>query len=181
MAQAMAKAPRKPASPSAPERQRGGEARAIADLVPSVGGTAFRRFGFIQSSLITRWPEIVGARIARVSAPESLRFPQGKKADGTLNLSVTGAHAILVQHAIPDIIARVNAFFGYAAVRSIKLKQGRALPEPVPASERTSAPPPPAAPAGDTALTTIADPELRTVLSALAASLSRRDAPEKNG
>lgn len=42
------------------ERQRGGEARQIADLMPAIGRTAFRRFGFVQSSVVTRWPEIVG-------------------------------------------------------------------------------------------------------------------------
>ena len=59
------------------ERPRGGQARAIADLMPEVGRTAFRRFGFVHSSVVTRWPEIVGARHARVCSPESIRFPPG--------------------------------------------------------------------------------------------------------
>ena len=29
------------------ERPRGGEARQIADLMPAIGRTAFRRFGFV--------------------------------------------------------------------------------------------------------------------------------------
>src|SRR3990167_1369659 len=60
------------------ERPRGVEARQIADLMPAIGRTAFRRFGFVQSSVVTRWPEIVGERHARHCMPESIRFPPGE-------------------------------------------------------------------------------------------------------
>src|SRR5690606_17091062 len=52
--------------PRAYERPRGGPARPVAELVPQIGRAAFRRFGFVQSSVVTRWPEIVGERHARV-------------------------------------------------------------------------------------------------------------------
>lgn len=172
---AQGKSARKPA---ARQRARGGEARALADLVPAIGDTAFRKFGFVQSSIITRWPDIVGARLARVTAPESLRFPRGARSDGTLNISVTSAHASVVQHVTPDIIARVNRFFGYAAVARIQLRQGRAMaPAPPP---RAAAPPPEGrtAPISD-ALRAITDPELREVLNGLAQSLAKRDSLPK--
>jgi len=38
------------------ERARGGPARAISDLMPEVGRTAFRQFGLLQSSVVTPWP-----------------------------------------------------------------------------------------------------------------------------
>lgn len=158
---------------SAPPRPRGGEARAIADLVPAIGDTAFRKFGFVQSSIITRWPEIIGARLSRVTAPESLRFPKGTRAGGTLHISVTSAHASVVQHVIPDIIARVNRFFGYAAVARVVLRQGRVVPPP---RAVTKTPPTgkdaTTAPMSD-ALRAITDPELREVLHGLAQSLDR--------
>ena len=53
--------------------------RAVADMLPQIGNAAFRRFGFVQSAVVSRWPEIVGARYAEVSAPESIRFPAGKR------------------------------------------------------------------------------------------------------
>ena len=53
------------------ERPRGGPAKSIAELTPQVGRTAFRRFGFVQSSVVTRWPEIVGEHHAKVCTPES--------------------------------------------------------------------------------------------------------------
>ena len=60
------------------ERPRGGQARAIADLMPDIGRAAFRRFGFVQSSVVSRWPEIVGPHHARTCAPEAIRFAPGE-------------------------------------------------------------------------------------------------------
>jgi hypothetical protein len=45
--------------------------------VAEAGGQSFRRFGFVQSSIVSRWSEIVGERYAKVSSPESIRFPGG--------------------------------------------------------------------------------------------------------
>lgn len=161
-----------------PERVRGGEARRVADLIPAIGDVAFRKFGFVQSSIVTRWPEIVGAKLARVTAPESLRFPQGRKADGMLSITVASAHAPVVQHVIPDIVGRVNRFFGYAAVARVKLNQGvvkrrEAVVAVVPSPVST-------VPLSPT-LKAIADPELRSVLEGLASSLANRDALPKVG
>lgn len=175
-----AKAVGKPAP--RPERPRGGEARRVADLVPAIGDMAFRKFGFVQSSIITRWPEIVGPKLARVTSPESLRFPQGKKADGTLSITVGSAHATVVQHVIPDIIERVNRFFGYAAVSRVRLNQGqlRRTPPPVRLPLVEPGAVTPTVPVSPT-LNSIADPELRAVLEGLATSLARRDALPKIG
>ncbi|MGH6634122.1 MAG: DUF721 domain-containing protein, partial [Sphingopyxis sp.] len=51
------------------ERPRGGEARMVSDLVPEIGRAAFRKFGFVQSSVVSRWREIVGDRLADVTQP----------------------------------------------------------------------------------------------------------------
>lgn len=157
------------------ERPRGGPARAVADLVPQIGRAAFRRFGFIQSSVVTRWPEIVGERHARVCSPESIRFPPGEKAEGILQLVVMPAHAPLIQHVIPEIMERVNRFFGYKAVARVKLRQGAVKP---PAADKMRTPPPSLKPIpmelGDS-LRDIGDPELRSVLESLARSLGDKE------
>ncbi len=156
------------------ERPRGGEARQIADLMPAIGRTAFRRFGFVQSSVVTRWPEIVGEAHARHCAPEAIRFPPGEKSEGILHLVVTPAHAPLIQHVTPEIIERVNRFFGYRAVAKVKLRQGVVKPPAGSKEQRTTAAPPSLKPIpmelGES-LRDIGDPELRTVLESLARSL----------
>ncbi|MDQ3145039.1 MAG: DUF721 domain-containing protein, partial [Pseudomonadota bacterium] len=98
---AMAKSPRSDSQQDAPRR---GHARAAGDLVSDIAGTTFKRFGFVQGAVVSRWAEIVGERYAKVSTPESVRFPQGKKSGGTLTLTVVGAHAPLMQHLTPLIV-----------------------------------------------------------------------------
>ena len=73
---AMAKTPRQPNRSRAPRR---GHARAAGDLVGDIAGMTFKRFGFVQGAVVSRWAEIVGERYAKVSTPESVRFPAGKK------------------------------------------------------------------------------------------------------
>jgi hypothetical protein len=156
-------------------RPRGQGSRAIGDLMPEIGRTAFRRFGFVQSSVVTRWPEIVGPNHARVCSPEAIRFPPGEKAEGILDLVVVPAHAPLISQVIPEIIERVNRFFGYKAVARVKLRQGVVQPPP---DNRPAKPPPSLKPIplelGDS-LRDIGDPELRTVLESLARSLGNTE------
>ncbi|MCC6940752.1 MAG: DUF721 domain-containing protein, partial [Novosphingobium sp.] len=154
------------------ERPRGGEARQIADLMPAIGRTAYRRFGYVPSSVVTRWPEIVGERHARHCMPESIRFPPGEKADGILQLVVTPAHATIIQHVIPEIMDRVNRFFGYRAVARVKIRQGVVQAPKAKEAPRTAPPSLKPIPIelGDS-LRDIGDPELRTVLESLARSL----------
>ena len=167
----MSKSGEKSGTPRKFERPRGAGVRAIADLMPEIGRTAFRRFGFVQSSVVTRWPEIVGPTHARICAPESIRFPPGEKADGILQLVVVPAHAPIIQHVIPEIIERVNRFFGYKAVAKVKIRQGEVKPPP---ATKPAAPPslrPIPLELGDS-LRDIGDPELRTVLERMAAGLA---------
>jgi len=148
--------------------------------MPDIGRAAFRKFGFVQSSIVTRWGELVGAKYAGVSAPESIRFPVGEKAGGTLNLIVASGFAPMLQHVMPEIIERVNRFFGYRAVAKVAIRQGEL---PVVRAER--APPPrnlrPVPVELGDSLRDIGDPELRTVLESLAQGLANSSGLPKIG
>jgi hypothetical protein len=169
MTKSVATRKRKTAEPARSRR-----ARAVSDLLPQAGGAAFRRFGFVQSAIVSRWREIVGPRYAAVSSPESIRFPVGKKSRGVLTLVVEGAHAPLMQHVAPAIVERVNNFFGYPAVERVSFRQGvvqaaRTTPRPAPPSLR-----PIPAELGDS-LREVADPELRACLESLARGLGQSE------
>lgn len=166
------KGTKKALTPKTFQRPRGGEARAVSALMPDIGRAAFRRFGFVQSSVVSRWDEIVGARYAAVSAPEAIRFPVGKKSDGTLELTVEGAHATMIQHVLPEIMDRVNRFFGYGAVARVKVRQG---PVSKPKPRQPSLPPmlKPVPMELGRSLREIGDPELFAVLESLAKSLAK--------
>src|SRR3954447_26095342 len=155
--------------PSKEDSPRSCRPRAAGELVGDVGGQSFRRFGFVQSAIVSRWSEIVGERYAKVSSPESIRFPAGRKSSGALTLLVEGAHAPLVQHLAPMIIERVNRFFGYAAIDRIIFKQGRQPRPAAPAKRPQLAPVPAELVEG---LREIADPGLRACLESLAAGIA---------
>ena len=165
----MTKSPRTTIRQPKPEPQRSMRARPVSELLPDVGRAAFRRFGFVQHSIVSRWSEIVGARYARVSAPESIRFPPGQRAEGVLSLVVSGAHAPMMQHIAPEIVERVNRFFGYTAVARLSIRHGEVkvtrrsepLPDLVPVPEELGE-----------SLRGIADPELKAVLEALASGVA---------
>jgi hypothetical protein len=148
--------------------------RAAGELVGDIGGRSFKRFGFVQSSIVSRWAEIVGVRYARVSCPESIKFPTGKKGGGVLTLMVDGAHAPLIQHLTPLIVERVNRFFGYAAINRIVFRQGK-LPVPAPRPERPQLRAVPKE-LGE-GLREITDPELRACLESLAAQIVASTGP----
>jgi len=160
---------RKPAKAAPEPRPRGGAARSVADMLPEVGRAAFRRFGFVQSSVVSRWVEIVGERYAKLTVPESIRFPQGRRSDGVLTLLVDGAHGTMLQHVAPTIIERVNRFFGYPAVARVVIRQGAcAVPAPRAAPPSLKGLP---IDLGES-LRTVGDPELRACLESLAGALA---------
>lgn len=164
----MSKRVRAPQTTTEPVRSN--RSRAVAELLPAIGGAAFRKFGFVQSSVVSRWPEIVGEKLSRACAPESIRFPVGQKQGGTLTLTAHGAYAVMIQHVVPEIMERVNRFFGYPAVARVQIRQGE-----VAAAQPPRRPPPslkPAPPEMGEGLKAIADPELRAVLESLAAGVA---------
>jgi hypothetical protein len=153
----------------AEDSPRSGRARAAGELVGQIGGMAFRRFGFVQSAIVSRWSEIVGERYAKVSSPESIRFPAGRKSGGVLTLLVEGAHGPLLQHLSPLIIERVNRFFGHNAIDRVVFRQGKPIAK-VKQPERPKSKPVPKE-LGE-GLRHIADPELRACLESLAEKIA---------
>lgn len=148
--------------------------RSAGELVGDIGGRSFKRFGFVQHSIVSRWAEIVGERYAKASCPESIKFPPGQKAGGVLTLMVDGAHAPLIQHLTPMIVERVNRFFGYAAINRIVFRQGRP-PAPPPKAARPELRAVPKE-LGE-GLREIADPGLRACLESLAAQIAASSGP----
>ena len=156
------------------EAARSCRPQAAGELVGAIGDQSFRRFGFVQGSIVSRWAEIVGERYSKVSTPESIRFPTGRKSAGVLTLLVEGAHAPLMQHLTPLIVERVNRFFGHAAINRIVFRQGR-MPASAPKPERPQLRPVPKE-LGE-GLREIADPELRACLESLAARIAASSGP----
>jgi hypothetical protein len=94
---------------------------------------AFARYGFAYGDLITQWPAIVGDGIAQWSEPERIKWPRAgadeRKQGGTLVIRVVPGRGLDLQHETPRIIDRINAFYGYAAIAAVKIRQGGLSPK----------------------------------------------------
>ena len=148
--------------------------RPLADLLHKTLGEAFARRGFASTELVTRWADIVGGEIAAHSEPEKIQWPRpfaGRPAEpGTLFLRVEGPTAVEIQHLSAVILERVNRFFGWQALGSLRLRQaplGRKTRKPLPI------PDPDATRRIKDGLTAIEDEHLRDALARLGAAIKQ--------
>lgn len=89
-------------------------------LLRRLVGPAFRRQGFAETDVVSRWPTIVGPLLADHSMPERLKHGRD---GGTLHITVDGPFALEMQHLEPVIVDRINTYFGYRAVARLSLHQ----------------------------------------------------------
>lgn len=161
--------------------ERLGRMRALGATVRKVTAPVFRRRGFAEAGILTDWPHIVGTHLAAHSSPQKLSFPEGRR-DGTLYVLVSGAWAPELQHLAPQVIERINGYFGYRAVARLVLNQGP-LPDTAGAGASTATAEPPALPPSDAGqgwdeeLADIEDAELRAALKGLGAALRGQPGP----
>jgi len=99
-------------------------------------------YGFVSVDILRNWEEIVGEDLAKGIRPEKLTFDKDKRTNGTLHVkSAGGAFAMLFEHQKARVIERINTFFGYPAVKNIKIRQGALkLAQPSGNSERLLTP-----------------------------------------
>lgn len=131
-----------------PRRNRG-IPTAIGAYVPGVTAAAFETHGFPSANILSDWPEIIGAEFAGITSPEKLVWPrvaegdmtsrtQHRSAGATLVLRVDGPRSLEVQHIAPQLLERINIYFGYRAVSQLRIVQGpvrrEAVREPRPAA-----------------------------------------------
>jgi hypothetical protein len=102
----------------------------VARLLGAILDPAARRRGFAEASLLADWATIVGPALARRCQPVRVDYAPGRRRGGTLLVHTSGSAAIEVQHAAPQILERINTYFGFAAVRQLRLLQMPLKPAP---------------------------------------------------
>lgn len=86
------------------------------------------RRGFMQLELLSSWASIVGENMAQYSLPQKLTFPKDSHSDGCLTIMVpAGAFATEITQNEPQIIDKINVYFGYPAVSKIRILQNGTL------------------------------------------------------
>lgn len=150
--------------------------RAIARELPDVTRSALAKRGFAAVRVIADWPEIVGAQLAESSVPERLVRARGADS-ATLVVRVSPGAALELQHAMPQVIERVNGYFGFRAVDRLRLVQGPVTPPKRPAPPV----PKPLTPAAEKALETTLAPLANSPLHDSLARLGRAVAGKAGG
>ena len=173
---------RKPAAPddrSPPSRRRRGFESAGGLLTQRIRKGGESR-GFAISRLLTHWPEVAGADLAKLTRPVKVGYTR-EGFGATLTVLVQPSAAPLVEMRKERLRERVNAVYGYNAIARIHLTQT----SPYGFSEgqadfdhaRRDAPPPEPAQPGPEALAVaedVKDDGLRRALAQLAQTVLSR-------
>jgi hypothetical protein len=167
--------PEKPPARKPETTPRRAGLRALAVSLPRVTKRLFGKRGFAEGGLAADWSGIVGAELATRCRPGKLAFARAaERREGTLTLRVEAPFATEVQHLAPQIMERINGYFGYRMVARLRLKQ---VPySPGPDATRTApapgaAPDPEITPELAARLESVEDPELRAALGRLGRAL----------
>lgn len=120
---------------------RSGNPRPVGDLVGRVVDPLLRKRAGMSLMLLQSWEDIAGPRLAGVTRPEKIAWPRRLAEDdpfrvGQLVVACEGFAAMRLQHESGELIARVNALFGFEAVDRVRIVQkpvgGHAAPKPAP-------------------------------------------------
>ncbi|MDO9415799.1 DUF721 domain-containing protein [Pararhizobium sp.] len=92
----------------------------------------------INTLLLGSWDEIAGDSFADCTRPEKISWPRrasetssedGGQMPGTLTIACEGARALFLAHAQGELIQRINGFFGFPAIRQIRIVQKPVSPQ----------------------------------------------------
>jgi hypothetical protein len=158
--------------------RRGGGLRRLPDLLSKVLDPASRRRGLAEARVLTDWPTIVGQVLAARCQPVKLTGAS-RGHGGILHLHVAGSAALELQHSEPQLLERINSYFGYPAVARLRLiraplsqrwREPAATPAPLDPSERAEI---------EALVQPVADDGLRAALAGLGTTLKgpAREAP----
>jgi hypothetical protein len=114
------------------DRRFFGGPRPLGALLPRLTRPAFKRRSPAGAALMADWPAVVGPALAAVTAPKRL-------ANGTLVIACAGPVAMELTHLAPQLIGRINAHLGQAAVERLRFVQ-QASSGPAGAAPRTAEP-----------------------------------------
>ena len=144
--------------------------RAIGAESSRATATIRRKRGFFEASVFSDWADIVGSELAIQCVP--LRLVRGDDGEGgTLHVRVTGPLALELQHLEPQVIERINSYYGYRAVAHLRLHQGPISAPARPAPAIPGKADPDALARLDADLAGVEDPELRRALRTLGESV----------
>ena len=160
------------------DRKSGGF-RALGTSLDKMTRPIFGKRGLADGAIAMEWPRIVGDSLAKVTLPERISYPKRDRRNGTLYLKVAGgSFATELIHFEPQLIERINRYFGYQAVSKVRITQGPiSHPTKTPSGPKSgaTAPSTPDSPAAfEASLSNVSDPELLEALKFLGQAVHNR-------
>jgi hypothetical protein len=154
----------------------------VGQFVPKIAKAANKKFGFSEPHILNYWPDIVGERLASYASPEKLSRPRQRDQyaqGGVLTIRVSGPLGLDIQHMEPQILERINAYYGFQAVTRLHIVRGPQSARPKRQGSRRSKPTPALDATAQTSLEdSLADIEhegLRAALAKLGTSILERN------
>lgn len=83
-----------------------------------------QQYGFIQARILLEWEYIVTPQFAQLCMPLKVTFPLKQRSNGRLFLRTTSSMAAEMAYLEPQILSRINQYFGYQAISKISVQQG---------------------------------------------------------
>jgi len=160
-----------------PSNVRNRSPRALSQTIDKLTKSMLGRHGLTRGTILTKWPDIIGEDLSRHTSPEKIVFMRDGVSGGVLHLRCdSGSLATELLHREPQILDRINTFFGYLAVVRVKLIQA---PMPYKRPERIKPSPPLTALQTQDLSKTIAivddDDELRQALEKLGTAILKKE------
>jgi hypothetical protein len=108
----------------------------LAQLVPAVTRSSFRKRSPAGAELMADWANVVGGRLALATEPRRL-------SRGQLTIACAGPMAMELQHVAAELIERINTYAGSKLVGRLRFVQDHvAVPPATVPRQRTVAPQP---------------------------------------
>ena len=102
----------------------------ISDSLRGINQKFLYKFGKLDYVIHTKWTEIVGSFFVQHSEPRKISsIPQSTNDKGEtiygkyLHVNVTPSAAVEFQHFHNKIVEKINSYFGYKAIKGIKIHQ----------------------------------------------------------
>lgn len=111
----------------------------LESIIEEVTKPICQQYGFINFKIVANWQQIVGARMAQVCCPLTVKFQEDQTTDGILTVGVENpGFGLEVQANSNIIVEKIATYFGYRAVNKIKLQiiPKRKKPKPKSDSEQ---------------------------------------------
>ena len=103
-------------------------AKSVTEVLSGLLEPVLARRTGMRLDLVRAWPELAGAEFAKTTRPEKIEWPRRRHEDdpfepATLRVACEPSAALFFQHEQSAVIDRVNLFFGFQAVKRIKIIQ----------------------------------------------------------